>query len=258
MCSNPPHAGSAPLQALGWGSLPPPGAQGGSSGGISPSLAPATVLFPLQVQSLILTTCTSTSWNLQLSDAVLQHDLLAHSLASRGKDLAFRHSSISLKTSVPQSRAQAPPCWLLPRPQILGTWADHSRDTDSPSSGRAPGQASSPESLEPAGEGVTSSGGKSRLSPCRGSASWAHKTGVFTAALLVSRAQSPNPREQVSSLLCPFALRPVTQHLSPEQSWITTNPGRIRGTPSAERVISLAGYTDCSWPSAPGYALQDS
>ena len=156
------------------------------------------------------------------------------------------------------SQAQALPCWLLPRPQILCPWADRPRDTDSPSSGRAQGQATSPESSEPPGVGVTSSGGKSRLSPCRGSASWGRRAGILRAALLVSRTQSPSPREQVPGLLCPFALRPDTQHLSPEQSWITTNPRRIRGTPSAERVISLAGYTDWSWPSAQGYTLQDS
>ena len=228
MCSTPNTGVLLPCSIEG-GSLPPPGTQGESSGEISPSLALATVLFPLQVQALIVTTCTSTSRNLRLSNAVLQHDLLAHSPASRGRDPAFYHVSILLRTSVPQSWAQAPPCWLLPRPQILCRWADQPRDMDSPSSERAQGQASSPQSSEPPGVGVTSSGGKSRLSICRGSASWGRRAGVPTAALLVSRAQSPSPREQVPGLLCPFALGPDTQHLSPEQSWITTNAGGLGG-----------------------------
>ena len=153
MCSTPNTGVLLPCSIEG-GSLPPPGTQGESSGEISPSLALVTVLFPLQVQALIVTTCTSTSRNLRLSNAVLQHDLLAHSLASRGRDPAFYHVSILLRTSVPQSWAQAPPCWLLPRPQILCRWADRPRDMDSPSSERAQGQASSPESSEPQGSPV--------------------------------------------------------------------------------------------------------
>lgn len=188
MCSTPNTGVLLPCSIEG-GSLPPPGTQGESSGEISPSLALVTVLFPLQVQALIVTTCTSTSRNLRLSNAVLQHDLLAHSLASRGRDPAFYHVSILLRTSVPQSWAQAPPCWLLPRPQILCRWADRPRDMDSPSSERAQGQASSPESSEPPGVGVTSSGGKSRLSICRGSAS-----GVAGLAYPRPLSLSPEPR----------------------------------------------------------------
>lgn len=146
----------------GGGSLPPPGARGGSSEEISPSQALATVSFPLQVQALILTTCTSTSRNLHLSNAVLQHDPLAHSLASGGRDPAFCHASISLRTSVPQSGTSTSLLALAQTPDTLP------RDTDSPSSGRAQGQASSPESSEPPGAGVPSSGGKSHLSPCCG------------------------------------------------------------------------------------------
>ena len=49
-CAPTPHMGVLlPCRRWGGGSLPPPGARGGSLGGISPSLAPATVLFPLQV-----------------------------------------------------------------------------------------------------------------------------------------------------------------------------------------------------------------
>ena len=104
---------------VGGGSLPPPGARGGSSEEISPSQALATVSFPLQVQALILTTCTSTSRNLHLSNAVLQHDPLAHSPASGGRDPALCHASISLRTSVPQSGTSTSLLALAQTPDTL-------------------------------------------------------------------------------------------------------------------------------------------
>lgn len=126
------------------------------------------------------------------------------------------------------------------------------------------GTRARPAPLSPLSPRETSSGGKSGQcgclpSPGRGSASWGHGAGGPPLEHPHGRSpwpESPEPQPHRAGVLP--TLRPDTRQLSPEESWIMTNPERIRGKPSAEGIIRLVGYTDFSWPSAQGYTLQDS
>lgn len=84
---------------------------------------------------------------------------------------------------------------------------------------------------------------------------------ILTAALFGSRAQNASSTEQAPCLLsasrhpiCTEASHPAAL---PEQGWIITTPKRISGGHHLQRIISLVGYADCSWPSAQGYTPQD-
>lgn len=83
---------------------------------------------------------------------------------------------------------------------------------------------------------------------------------ILTAALFGSRAQNASSTDQAPCLLgasrypiCSEASHPAAL---PEQGWIITTPKRISGGHHLQRIISLVGYADCSWPSAQGILLK--